>query len=296
MAWLETLLNGVMLGGLYGLFGIGLAFAFGIMRIVNVAHGEFIVLAAYIGLSLLIVLPIHPLWLIVPVALISFGLGVLLQIGLLNRVIGRASTAQASDPIPPMLVTFGLSIVIRNGLVELYGADVRAIQMGDLQLAGWQFWGLNVGVFPLLVFAIAVALFAALHGLMKYTAFGRILRATADDREVVQLVGVRQQGVYGVAMGLALALSSVAGLLLAMRSSISPFSGIERLLIAFEVVIIGGVGSLWGTLIGGLVLGVAQLVGLKLNPNSGPLLAHGVFFLILLLAPQGLAGWWKARR
>lgn len=287
MDWIETLINGLLLGGLYGRFGAGLAFAFGIMRIVNVAHGEFVVMAAYIGMSLLAFAPVpgwSPLWLVLPVAAITFGIGWVLQALVLNRVLGN-------DPMPAMLVTFGLSIVIRNALVQIYGADIRAIELGPLQLAGIEIGDLRIGVFPLLVFGVALALFAALHWLMARTTTGRILRATADDREVVQLCGVDFRRTYCAAMGLALALSSVAGLLLAMRSSMSPFSGVERLLIAFETVIIGGLGSVWGTLAGGLVLGVAQFVGLKLNPNSGALLGHAVFFAVLLAAPRGLAGW-----
>ena len=274
MIWAQTIVNGLLLGGLYGLFGLGLAFAFGIMRLVNVAHGEFIVLAAYLGTSLLSLVPVSPFVVILPVCVVMFGVGWGLQSALLNRVVDKG-------PIPPMLITFGLSIVIRNLLVQIYTADVRAIHVGDFELLGWNIGGLTVGAFPLVVFSAALVVFLALQFIISKTMVGRVLRATADDKEIAQTFGVNYRRVYNAALGLAVALSALAGLLLAMRSSFSPFAGQDRLLISFEVVIVGGLGSFWGALLGGLTLGVAQVVGLKISPNSGLLFAHIAFFAIL---------------
>jgi len=284
MDWIATIINGLLLGGLYGLFGLGLAFAFGIMRIVNVAHGEFIVLAAYIGLFVGEVLPINPFVLVLIIAVLSFGFGYLLQTGLLNRVMDK-------DPLPPLLVTFGLSIVLRNLMVELFGADLRTINPGPVRLASFEVFGLTIGVLPVIILAVAVALFTILHFTLMRSPFGRIVRATADDAGVVELYGVNYRHVFGLAMGIAVSVSSIAGMLLAMRTAFTPFSGVDRLLISFEVVIIGGLGSIWGTLIGGLILGVAHLVGSKFDPGAGLLYAHLVFFLILIFLPQGLSQW-----
>jgi branched-chain amino acid transport system permease protein len=275
MSFVEAFINGLMVGGLYGLFGLGLALAFGIMRVVNIAHGEFIVLAAYLGTSLLTLTPLPLVAVVVCVAIAAFALGWLLQAALLNRVLGP-------NPVPGMVITIGLSIVLRNLLVKIYGSNIRSIEVGPLQDLGVDIFGVSIGVLPLLIFAAAVILFVATNFLLTRTTIGRAFRAAADDFEILETLGFDRRRVYSAAMGLAVTLSALAGLLLAMRSSFSPFSGAERLLISFEVVIIGGLGSLRGCFLGGLFLGVVQVVGLRLNPNSGPLFGHLAFFVILL--------------
>jgi branched-chain amino acid transport system permease protein len=285
MAWVETIVNGVLLGGLYGLFGLGLAVVFGVMRVVNLAHGEIVVLAAYAGVFLTGALPGAPLLpVIAAVTAAAFGLGYALQATLVNRAI--AST----NPLAAVLLTFGLSVILRNAMAELFGADPRALEGGSLTQAGVGIMGLRIGAYPLLVLLVAVALFAGLQWLLYRTRYGRIVRATADDREVARLMGVNPERVYNVVMGVSLAFAAVAGLLLAIRTSFTPFSGVERLLLAFEVVIIGGLGSFWGAMAGGIALGVAQILGQKLDSNAGLLYAHVLFFLILVLRPSGLAG------
>ncbi|KEP71152.1 ABC transporter permease [Thioclava dalianensis] len=276
MSLLIAIINGVMVGGLYGLFGLGLALAFGIMRVVNIAHGEFIVLGAYLGAALLSVMPLNIFVVVCLVAIIAFGVGWLLQFSLLNRLIGP-------NPVPAMIATMGLSIIIRNALVSVFGTDIRAIDLGSLQDAGITLFGVSIGILPLIIFAIAIVLFLAVGALMTRTTIGRAFRAAADDFEILETLGFDRRKVYASAMGLAIMLAAVAGLLLAVRSSFSPYSGVERLLISFEVVIIGGLGSLRGSLIAGIFLGVVQVVGLKLNPNSGPLFSHLAFLLILLV-------------
>ena len=283
MIWLETIANGIFLGGLYALIGLGLGFAFGVMRVVNVAQGDFIVAAAFIGLFLYPWTPIHPVLVIIPVAVVAFVIGMALQWLLVNRVLGH-------DHIPQILLTFGLAIVLRNGMVAGFGANSQSIDVGDMRFWGFDFLGLRLGVLPALVLVIALLLFAVLHFWLHRSRLGRLIRATADDYQIVQLQGVNYRRVYAVAMGLAMALSAVAGVLLAMRGSFTPYSGSDRLLIAFEVVVIGGLGSFWGMFIGGIVLGVTQLVALKLDPTSGLMYGHIVFFIILILSPNGLAG------
>ena len=288
MIWLETIVNGILLGGLYALIGLGLGFAFGVMRVVNVAQGDFIVSAAFIGLYLYPWMPVHPILVILPVAVIAFGLGIVMQRLLINRVLGH-------DQIPQILLTFGLAIVLRNGMVEWFGANSQSINVGDMRFWGFNFLGMRLGVLPVVILAIALFLFAALRFWLNKSRMGRIIRATADDHQVVQLLGVNYRSVYSVAMGLALALSAVAGVLLAMRGSFTPYSGADRLLIAFEVVVIGGLGSFWGMFIGGIVLGVTQLLALKIDPASGLMYGHIVFFIILILSPKGLSATFHPR-
>lgn len=283
MSWVETLVNGALLGGLFALIGLGLGYAFGVMRIVNVAQGDSIVAAAFLGLFLYPWTPVHPLLVIVPVALVAFAFGLALQWLLINRVLGQ-------DQIPQILLTFGLAIVLRNGMVEFFGANSRSIDLGPLRFMGFNVLGLRLGVLPVVILGIALALFAALHLWMRHTTMGRIIRATADDYQVVQLSGVSYRRVYGIAMGLALALSAVAGVLLAMRGSFTPYAGADRLLIAFEVVVIGGLGSFWGMFAGGVLLGITQLVALRLDPSSGLMWGHLMFLAILFIAPNGIAG------
>ena len=285
MIWVETIVNGILFGGLYGLLGVGLALIVGVMRVVNIAHGEFMVLSAFLGVSLAGLLPgLHPLALLVPVLLISFGLGYVLQAVLINRIITRP------DPFAAILLTFGLAVVMRNLMLEGYGADPRTLTAGTLAQASVRVVGLSIGVLPLLTLGVAVVLFVALQLVLTRTTFGRVMRATADNRDVVRLMGVNPARVYNVVMGLSLALASVAGVLLAIRSSFTAYSGVERLLTAFEVVVLGGLGSFWGAMVGGILLGIVQLVGLKFDPNAGPLYAHLLFFVGVLLRPNGLFG------
>jgi branched-chain amino acid transport system permease protein len=283
MIWVETLVNGALLGGLYGLLGIGLALVFGVMRVVNIAHGEFMVLSAFFAVLFVSLFPAVPVLLIlIPVVMAAFAAGWLCQAVLVNRVV------RSPDPLAALLLTFGISVILRNLMVEVFGADVRSLQIGDLSRASLEVGGLRIGILPLLTLILAVVLFLALQAILRRTEFGRIVRATADRRDVVRLCGVNPDRVYNYVMGLSIALGAIAGVLLAVRSSFTPFSGAERLLIAFEVIVLGGLGSFWGALLGGIALGMAQLIGLKLDPNAGLLYSHLLFFLILMLRPGGL--------
>lgn len=285
MDWISTVINGALLGGLYGLFGLGLALVFGVMRIVNLAHGEFIVLGAYVGIFAVAAMPQVPAWmLLLPIAVVGYAAGWVLQAAVVNPAMRKG------DRLTPLMLTFGLSVVLRNVMVEIFGADARAIDGGALTSAGFDLAGLRLGVYPLMVLLLAAVLFGALQWLLQYSEFGRLVRATADLPHVARLMGVTPGRVFNRVMGLSLAFAMVAGFLLAQRTSFTPFSGVERMLVAFEVVIIGGLGSFQGALIGGIALGVAQLVGQKLDPNAGSLYAHALFVLTLVFLPKGLAG------
>jgi branched-chain amino acid transport system permease protein len=285
LVWLGTIINGVLLGGLYGLFGVGLALVFGVTRIVNIMHGEFIALSAFIALGISMLLPnAHPLLLIVPVVVVSFALGFALQALFVNRAM------RLPDPVAPLLLTFGLSVIVRNLMVEAFGVNPRSIRQGDFAQLSIDLFGIPVGALPLVTLALAIVLFLVLQFVLRRTEIGRIVRATADNSETVRLMGVQPASVYNIVMGLSFALAGVAGLMLALRTTFTPFSGVERLLISFEVVVMGGLGSFWGAMLGGIALGVAQLVGLRLNPNSGFLYGNLVFFAFVMLRPNGLFG------
>jgi len=280
--WLDVLVQGALTGGLYALFATGLSLIFGVMRLVNLAHGDLIVLAAYFALACVQHLGLPPLATIAVVvpAMAAFGYG--LQRLLLNRTLG-------GDILPPLLVTFGLSIVIQNALLEAFSADSRKLALGGLETASLQVTpDLAVGWYPLLVLIAAGVVIGGLQLLLYRTQLGAALRATSDDPVTVRLMGVDNRHLFAVAMAAALAVSGIAGVLMAGWTNFDPLSGPQRLLYAFEAVIIGGLGSLWGTLAGGLILGTAQSVGAAINPGWQVLAGHLAFLAVLLLAPRGL--------
>ena len=280
--WTNTIVQGVLLGGLYGMFAMGLSLIWGVMRLVNIAHGDFILLGAYVALVFGQTAALHPLAALPLVVAAMALLGYLLQRGVLNRTLGKGL-------LPPLLVTFGLSVVVQNLLLQAFSADSQALRAEGLTTASLQLGeSLAVGWFPLGVFASALLMGLGLQFLFARTAFGRKLRATSDDHETVQLLGVDEKRMYALAMALAFALMAVAGVLLGMRTSFAPTDGPANLLFAFEAVVIGGLGSFWGTFAGGVILGVAQAVGFRLDPGWGLLVGHFVFLAVLLFKPEGL--------
>lgn len=281
MEWLNAILQGTLLGGLYALFAAGLSLIFGVMRLVNIAHGDLIVLAAYLGLVISAGLGIHPLLALVLVVPAMAGIGYALQRGILNRTMG-------DDILPPLLVTFGLSVIIQNGLLMGFSADPQKLQAGALETASLSAGGLTIGVLPLLMFVTAVAVIAGLQWMFYRTALGRAFRATSDRQDVAQLMGLNRARVFALAMALSLAVTGIAGVFLGIRTSFDPSIGGSRLIFGFEAVIIGGLGNLWGTLAGGVILGVAQAVGGQIHPSLQLLAGHLVFLLILAIRPRGL--------
>ena len=281
MDWLNSIVQGVLVGGLYAMFAAGLSLIFGVMRLVNIAHGDLIVLAAYLALVVTQTLGLSPLLSLILIVPLMAVLGYALQRLLLNRTLG-------DDLLPPLLVTFGLSVIIQNGLLEIFTADSRKLQAGWIETATLPITpGLSLGVLPLLQFAVAVAMIAGLQVLFYRTSWGRAFRATSDDQSTAQLVGLDNAHVFGLAMALSLAVVAVAGVFLAVRANFDPSLGPARLIFGFEAVIIGGLGNLWGTLAGGVVLGVAQAVGAKIDPGWQLLAGHIAFLTVLAFRPQG---------
>lgn len=279
--FINVLIQGVLLGALYALFAMGQSLVFGVMRLTNIAHGDFIVLLVFVLFALTGIAHLPLAVAIALLVVIAFGLGYLLQYGLLNRVSSR-------DPLPSLMVTFGLSIVIQNVLQELFSADPRSVGTGGFESQSLLLPGdISVGYLPLLTLLATVAITFALQWLFGRTALGRAFRATSDDREIVQLMGVSHRRTYALAMGVAFVLIAVAAALYATRTAVSPSDGPALLLYAFEAVIIGGMGSFWGTFLGGIALGVAQQAGFYFDPGWGIWLGHVMFLAVLVARPQG---------
>jgi len=280
--WINVIVQGVLVGGLYAMFAAGLSLIFGIMRLVNIAHGDLIVLAAYLALVTAQTLGIGPLPALLIVAPLMGLIGYALQRLVLNRTLG-------DDLLPPLLVTFGLSVIIQNGLLEVFSADSRRLQAGTIEVASFPVAeGIAIGALPLLSFLVAVAMIAGLQFVLYRTALGRAFRAAADDAEVTQLMGLDNRHIFALAMALSLAVVAVAGVFLAVRANFDPAIGPARLIFGFEAVIMGGLGSLWGTLLGGIVLGVAQAIGGEIDPGWQTLAGHLVFLFVLAVRPEGL--------
>lgn len=282
MEWVNTIVQGILTGGLYAMFAAGLSLIFGVMRLVNIAHGDLIVLAAYIALVVVETLGVNPLVALLFVVPIMAIVGYVLQRTILNRTLG-------DDLLPPLLVTFGLSIIIQNALLEIFTADSRKLNAGAIETASIEVLpGVSLGILPLAQFVIAVVVIALMQMVFYRTAMGRAFRATSDDQPVSQLMGLDNRHIFGLAMALSLAIVAVAGVLLAVRANFDPSIGPARLIFGFEAVIIGGLGSMWGTLAGGIILGVSQAIGAKIDPGWQLLAGHLVFLLILAIRPQGL--------
>ncbi len=279
---IDTIIQGVLLGGLYALFAIGLSITYGVMRVVNIAHGDFLVLAAYLALWPVANLDMHPFVAILPIVVLMFCIGYAVQRVILNRTMGPNFLA-------PMLATFGMSIILRNGLQQIYHSDSRSFQIGALGTNSIHLGDtIAVGEFPLIVFVVSVVLTFATSLLFSNTRIGIALRATSDDAETAGLMGIRAKRTYAIALGLSFALVAVGGIFAGIRTTFTPESGPASLLYAFEAVVIGGMGSLWGTFAGAVILGIAQGVGAKLGAGFGILTGHLVFLAVLAFKPTGL--------
>lgn len=283
MPWLDGLIQGILLGGLYAQYALGMALMFGVMRIVNVSHGDLMVLLALIGISLASAFTLGPWSVLVILVAIGAGLGFLLQRLILNRVVG-------ADPLPSLIATFGLSLAVQNAMLRIWSADTRSLESGGLAQASVQIGPLFVGVLPVIVLVTATALTGGLDTVLRTTRFGRALRASAADVEAAALTGVDPKRAYAGATAIAVGILGFAAVFQSMRSTVAPADGPFQLLYAFEAVIIGGMGSIWGAFLGAMALGISQSIGFRINPGFGILAGHLVFLAVLALRPQGFLG------
>jgi branched-chain amino acid transport system permease protein len=279
----ELLINGLLLGALYALFALGLSLSLGVMKMINLAHGDFIVLGAYLAGAAMSTTGWPALACIGLVVPVMFAIGWALQTGLLNRLLG-------AHELSPLLVTFGLSVVIQNVLMEVFTANTRSLPSGDLSLQGLRLGEVSIGLLPLLIGVVSVALYAGTHVLVSRTHLGRQARAVADDPQTARLVGVDDRRFFALMAGFVMAVTGLAAVLYGVRTPFAPTAGPERLLFAFEAVVLGGLGNLWGSFAGGLVIGLAQVLGAQVSTGLGPFFSHLVFLVALLVRPQGLFG------
>ena len=274
---LDAALQGLLLGGYYAILAAGLSLMFGVIRLTNLAHGDLAVLGAYLVLFCVERFGLSPWLAMLAVLPAMAGLGWVLQATLFARTLRGGF-------LLPLLTTFGLGAVLQNGMFGLFGSDTKSLgnAIGSLAWDSWQLpFGISLGKLPVLTFVIAVLVLVALQLVLSRTKLGRAIRATAADPEAAQLVGVDAKTVHRAAAAIAVGLAGLAGAFLAMRALINPYSGPQQLIFAFEAVVIGGIGSLWGTLIGGIVLGMAQSLGSLISPQWFQLAGHLVFLGVL---------------
>ncbi len=284
MAWVNAIIQGLLTGGLYALFACGLSLMFGVMKVVNLAHGDLAVVAGYLAVGVIAVTHMPVLWTIPVVIVLMAIIGYILQRSIIQGAISRGE-------LTTLIVTFGLSIVIENGLQQFFTANSRGLGVGDSFITASFSIGSQIIVpyMNLGIFVLAVIVLLGLNQYLSSTKYGRLIRAVADDREAAQLSGADYRHVFGIAAAIAFGTVAIAGICEGMITTISPTIGTDTILLfAFASVVIGGLGSLWGTLLGGVVLGVAQAIGAQINPSWEQLAGYAVFLLVLVIRPQGL--------
>ncbi len=278
----NPIMNGLLLGGLYGIVGIGMSMIFGIVRVVNLAHGDLVILASYLSFVALSFFKVSPLLTLVLVIPAMFLIGFIIQYGLVNRVLGK-------DMNPPLLVAFGLSIILQNLLLLIFTPDARTL-LTDLSIATLPVGSvLNIPVVYLVDFVVAIATILLLSLFFTRTYLGKAIRAASDDEGAAELMGINAKRIYAWAMAIAGGTAAIAGVLVGMTFTFYPHTGPDYLIIAFGVVIIGGLGSLLGTFLGGLILGLAQILGAHfLGPGFQLISGYIILLIVLALKPTGL--------
>jgi branched-chain amino acid transport system permease protein len=284
LVWVNTIIQGVLTGGLYALFACGLSLMFGVMKVVNLAHGDLAVVAGYIAIGIIFVTHVPVLWSFLIVVPVMAALGYALQRTLIQSALDRSV-------LTTLIVTFGLSVVIENGLLQFFSANTRGIGVGlSLVTASFNIGSqIQIAYLLVVIFGVAVVVLLGLQYFLSRSKYGRLIRAVADDQEAAQLAGADYRHVFGIAAALAFATVALGGVAYGMYSQLAPTTGTDTILLyAFAAVVIGGLGSLWGTLLGGIVLGVAQQVGAQINISYETLAGYLVFLLVLVLRPEGL--------
>jgi len=283
MTIVNAIVQGIFLGAFYAVLACGLSIMFGVMRIINLAHGDIAVLGAYVVFVIVQSTGMSPFAAFIAALPVMIVLGYVLQLTILERSL-------KSGILTPLLATFGLSIVIQNLLLIRFSPDVRSLggEAGAITTSSWQVTsGLSVSALGIVILVVAVVVFGALQLFLSRTRIGWMMRATAEDADAAELAGIDSRGMYARATALAVAIAALGGLFLAIRSVFDPLSGPTQLIFAFEAVVIGGMGNLWGTLLGGLALGVAQTVGAQVNPEYSALAGHLLFLAVLVLRYGG---------
>jgi branched-chain amino acid transport system permease protein len=286
MAWVNAVIQGILTGGLYALFACGLSLLFGVMKVVNLAHGDLATVAGYVGVGIVAAVHMPFLWSVPIVVLAMAVLGYVLQRTVIQAALSRGE-------LTTLIVTFGLSIVIENGLLQFFTSNTRGLAIGDsFTTASFSIGSqITIAWLDVYIFILAVVVLLALQYFLSGSKYGRLIRAVADDREAAQLSGADYRHVFGIAAAIAFGTVALAGMSYGLTTTIDPTTGTDTILLfAFAAVVIGGLGSLWGTLIGGIILGVAQQIGAQINISYEQLGGYVIFLLVLVVWPQGLTG------
>ena len=284
MAWVNAVVQGILTGGLYALFACGLSLLFGVMKVVNLAHGDLATVAGYVGVGVVAAIHLPFLWSVPVVVLAMAVLGYVLQRSVIQAALSRGE-------LTTLIVTFGLSIVIENGLLQFFTSDSRGLAVGDsFTTASFSIGSqITIAWLDVYIFILAVAVLLALQYFLTGSKYGRLIRAVADDREAAQLSGADYRHVFGIAAAIAFGTVALAGMTYGLTTTIDPTTGTDTILLfAFAAVVIGGLGSLWGTLAGGVILGVVQQIGAQINPADQILAGQLIFLAVLVIRPQGL--------
>ena len=283
LSFVNLIFNGLLLGGLFALTAFGLSVFAGIMRVINIAHGDFAILAAYLAFSIIDFLKIDPFLSLLIVAPIMFVIGYLFQKFTINRVLPMGANQ-------PVLVTFALSIVIQNLLLLLFTADARSLITPYL-LTNIELFGLNPSPRYAAGFISALIVFAAIFLFFKKTYLGKAMRAVPFDSEAAKMIGIKSDVVYNYAAGLAMLVVAIAGVLLGITFTFYPDTGPVYVLLSFGVVVMGGLGSLKGSLVGGFIMGEALVLGgFFFGSRFQLMFCYLVILIILYIKPQGLFG------
>jgi branched-chain amino acid transport system permease protein len=284
MAWVNAVIQGILTGGLYALFACGLSLLFGVMKVVNLAHGDLATVAGYVGVGVVAAFHLPFLWSVPVVVLVMAALGYVLQRSVIEAALSRGE-------LTTLIVTFGLSIVIENGLLQFFTSDSRGLAVGDsFTISSFSIGSqITIAWLDVYIFILAVVVLLALQYFLSGSKYGRLIRAVADDREAAQLSGANYRHVFGIAAAIAFGTVALAGMSYGLTTTIDPTSGTDTILLfAFAAVVIGGLGSLWGTLLGGIVLGIAQQIGAQINISYEQLGGYVIFLLVLVVWPQGI--------
>jgi len=283
MEWFDALVQGILLGGMYAQYALGMALMFGVMRIVNISHGDLVILLSLIGISMATAWGLGPLPVLIVLVPLAVLMGWVLQKAVLNRVVG-------SDPLPSLIATFGLSIALQNLMLQIWSANSRSLPGHGIESQSIEIGSVYIGLLPLIVLAVATGLTWGLDLTLKRTRFGRALRAASADVEAAAMTGINPRAVYAMATAAAVGILGFAAVFQALRSTVAPADGPAQLIYAFEAVIIGGMGTVWGAFVGSMVLGISQAIGFRIDPGFGVLAGHIVFLIVLATRPQGLFG------
>jgi branched-chain amino acid transport system permease protein len=283
MQWFDALVQGILLGGMYAQYALGMALMFGVMRIVNISHGDLVILLSLIGISMASAWGLGPLPVLIALVPLAVLMGWLLQKLVLNKVVG-------SDPLPSLIATFGLSVALQNLMLQIWSANSRSLPGGGIESQSIEIGGIYIGLLPVIVLAVATGLTWGLDVMLKRTRFGRALRAASADVEAAAMTGINPRAVYALATAVAVGILGFAAVFQSLRSTVAPADGAAQLIYAFEAVIIGGMGSVWGAFLGSMVLGISQGIGFRIDPGFGVLAGHIVFLIVLATRPQGLFG------